>query len=286
MSEGLDAGPPIDTDYETTPEEDEYDRQALDAALAEGGESIPFRQAIAELGIDPDELGIEDGEPSDLSGLEDPDGPLVGKIISDLFREPNDIRRFQAVQALYNKRLAEVRRLTVRLMILDGYAQKNIPGLLGISAGWVSQLLEGESREGSPAYSWGRYLGAVEYLAIRADMVGQTRRAASQRRTAQDSFDKLYVRAISSTTVLPAIQQRAMGWARPLRGPRPGVVDEVFKRMEELAPEFAELGSRRLTSDEQHDVILGYHHSRSERMKRQDAERDAKAADTAEPTSG
>ncbi|WP_322755266.1 hypothetical protein [Frankia sp. Cas3] len=48
--------PMIDRVYETTDEEDEYDRQCLDAALAEGGDPVPFRAFLTELGIDPDNL--------------------------------------------------------------------------------------------------------------------------------------------------------------------------------------------------------------------------------------
>ncbi len=48
--------PVIDVVYETTDEEDEYDRQCLDAALAEGGESVPLEEAMAELGFTWDDL--------------------------------------------------------------------------------------------------------------------------------------------------------------------------------------------------------------------------------------
>lgn len=48
--------PVIDVVYETTDAEDAYDQACLDAALAEGGEPVPFRALLAELGIDPDEL--------------------------------------------------------------------------------------------------------------------------------------------------------------------------------------------------------------------------------------
>ncbi len=51
------AEPVIDVVYETTDEEDEYDRQCLDAALAEAGDAMPFRAFLAELGIDPAALG-------------------------------------------------------------------------------------------------------------------------------------------------------------------------------------------------------------------------------------
>ena len=50
--------PLIDTVYETTDEEDEYDRQCLDAALAEGGDPVPFDEVLAELGFTRNDLLI------------------------------------------------------------------------------------------------------------------------------------------------------------------------------------------------------------------------------------
>ncbi len=41
----------IDTDYETTAAEDDYDRRAVDAAWTEGGEDVPAEVVWAELGI-------------------------------------------------------------------------------------------------------------------------------------------------------------------------------------------------------------------------------------------
>ncbi|WP_250286984.1 hypothetical protein [Frankia sp. CiP1_Cm_nod2] len=48
--------PVIDVVYETTDAEDEYDRQCLDTALAEGGEPVPLDEAMAELGFTWDDL--------------------------------------------------------------------------------------------------------------------------------------------------------------------------------------------------------------------------------------
>jgi hypothetical protein len=42
--------PVIDTVYDTTDEEDEYDRQCLDEALAEPSDPVPFDEVLAELG--------------------------------------------------------------------------------------------------------------------------------------------------------------------------------------------------------------------------------------------
>ncbi len=48
--------PVIDTVYETTDAEDAYDRQCLDAALAEGGDPVPFDDVLAALGFTREDL--------------------------------------------------------------------------------------------------------------------------------------------------------------------------------------------------------------------------------------
>lgn len=46
----------IDTDYEPTAAEDEYDRRAVAEAWAEGGENLPYEVVRRELGLDEDDV--------------------------------------------------------------------------------------------------------------------------------------------------------------------------------------------------------------------------------------
>jgi hypothetical protein len=52
------AEPVIDATYVTSDAEDEYDRRCLDVALAEGGDPVPFDEALSELGLTRDDLRI------------------------------------------------------------------------------------------------------------------------------------------------------------------------------------------------------------------------------------
>lgn len=61
--------PLIDVVYETTDEEDEYDRRCLDRVLAEPSDPVSFEDLIAELGFTRDDLNCPD-----CSG----DGPRPG----------------------------------------------------------------------------------------------------------------------------------------------------------------------------------------------------------------
>jgi hypothetical protein len=50
----------VDTDYETTAAEDDYDRLVVDVAWAEGGENVPAEAVWAEFGIIAADLGGQD----------------------------------------------------------------------------------------------------------------------------------------------------------------------------------------------------------------------------------
>ncbi len=193
--------------------------------------------------------------------LQDPDGDLVTLIVSRLYQEPDPVTRWRAVRALDDRRLNEVRAVTVHQLLQQGASYQAAADALGVSKARVQQLADGRGDaspgDASPAYAWGRLLAVCEDIAVRTDPT-HTRARRSGPHAAQ--ADKAIRAGMVQTTGRASLLQACHRWLRRLDD------QELAGRIDVLAAEVAALPGGHLPLKAREQVVFGYHQERADQQ--------------------
>lgn len=170
---------------------------------------------------------------------------LADEVIGHLLRHPDAALRYAAIRRI-DDRMQWMRALTLKQLEVERGGLGAAAEAVGISRQAVTELYvktgtpgprADKNRASHPAYLYGQWLA---WCAAVADAAGEL-----------EVYEKLETNAARTTTVYPALRRRAQRWRRAADLDEPPVDDAV-----------AELGHRHLTSAEQADVYLGFHHAR------------------------
>jgi transcriptional regulator with XRE-family HTH domain len=171
----------------------------------------------------------------------DPDGELVAAVLGHLIAEPDAVARWQAVNALAERRLNWVRQLCVAQLAAEGMSLREIGERLGISKTRAAQLQSG--RTYSPANAWGRQVAVYGLIAGAAG------------RVARGEYEKLEPMALSTTTVRPRLHEASLRWLRRVsEDERAGFEG----RLAELAADADQLPSGHMSLDQRFDAMVGH----------------------------
>lgn len=176
---------------------------------------------------------------------------LADDVIGHLLRHPDAIQRYAALR-LVDERMPLMRATTIKQLEIERGGIGAAADALGISRQAATETYAktgtpgpraDKARASHPAYRYGRWLA---WCARAADAAGEIA-----------AYEKLENNATRTTTVYPGMRRNAARWRRALdlqAHVEPDVDDAI-----------AELGTRHLTTAEQADVYLGFHHARAGR---------------------
>lgn len=174
---------------------------------------------------------------------------LADEVVGHLLRHPDATQRYTALR-LVDERMPFLRAATIKQLEMDLGGIGAAADALGISRQSATETYAktgtpgpraDKDRTNHPAYLYGRWLAWCAAVAAAADEL--------------EVYEKLETNAARTTTVYPPLRRRAQRWRRAsVDLPEPDVDDAV-----------AQLGTRHLTTAEQADVYLGFHHARAGR---------------------
>lgn len=176
---------------------------------------------------------------------------LADDVTGHLLRHPDAVQRYAALR-LVDERMPLMRAATIKQLETERGGIGAAADALGISRQSATETYAktgtpgpraDKDRGSHPAYQYGRWL---TWCAAVADAAGEL-----------EVYEKLETNAARTTTVYPALRRRAQRWRR-------AAVDLVEPDVDDAV---AALGTRHLTTAEQADVYLGFHHARAGRAQ-------------------
>lgn len=209
---------------------------------------------------------LPDHMPDDL--LPDPDESrgattaeeLANEVIGHLLRHPDPAQRYAAVN-LVAEQATRVRAVTIHQVIAEVGGVDDAAAKLGITRQALGEVLRraeapnprgrrtgGPPENQPPAYLYGQWLGHVQRL---ADAAGT-----------RDHYDKLLDNAARATTYYPAIRRYAEQWLAQVARRRRAAADQHRATLADADPAdaVAVLGVRHLSTAEQSQLWIGFHH--------------------------
>lgn len=186
---------------------------------------------------------------------------ILSTLAGMLLREPDPVQRWalvQQVRAGIPRTLGWVQALSAGELKADGSSIAEIADKVGVTRQHVDALLRHSDDLGdrppmdaSPAYRYGVYLG---YCSAVHHHYGRQRHLRTTDLQAMDP-------AFTNASVLPKVRDLTI---RQLRALRTGTYkNEVTERLDKAGVDMTPM-SGHLTVAEQSDVLLGYHHARTE----------------------
>jgi hypothetical protein len=178
---------------------------------------------------------------------------LADEVVGHLLRHPDPVQRYEALR-LVDERLQWMRVLTLKQLESELGGLGPAAAAVGISRQAVTELYAktrtpgprgDRDRDSRPAYQYGRWLAWCE--------------RAAEAVNAEREWWPVQDNATRTTTVYPGLRRRVDNWARRAQRTRSQLPAEP-----DVDDALAQLGARHLTTAEQMDVYIGYHHGRRE----------------------